>query len=84
MRKLDDDGMRKLDDDGMRNLLIAIVEQTVKDYSDKNPGVRSHASQFLNSEFFVDICDILGLDSTVIKDILKKRGYKKCKKSNLK
>lgn len=76
--------MRKLDDDGMRNLLIAIVEQAVKDYSDKNSGVRSHASQFINSSFFEDICDILGLDSAVIKEFLKKRGYKKCKKSNLK
>lgn len=43
--------MRKLDDDGMRNLLIAIVEQAVKDYSNKNPGVRFHASQFINSSF---------------------------------
>lgn len=76
--------MRKINDDGMRNLLIAIVEQAIKDYSNKNPGVRSHASQFLNSSFFEDICDILGLNSAVIKEFLKKRGYKNCKKSNLK
>lgn len=76
--------MRKLDDDGVKNLLGAIINQAVKDYSSKNPGIRSHASQFLNSSFFEDICDILGLDSAVIKEFLKKRGYKKCKKSNLK
>ncbi|AFK87720.1 hypothetical protein Tsac_2867 [Thermoanaerobacterium phage THSA-485A] len=71
--------MRKLDDNGMKNLLIAIVEQAVRDYSDKNPGVRSHASQFINSSFFEDICDILGFDSTVIKEFLKKRGCKNAK-----
>jgi broad-specificity NMP kinase len=76
--------MRKVDDNGVKNLLAAIVHQAIRDYNIGNPGVRSHASQFLNSEFFVDICDILGLDSSNIKDILQKRGYKKCKKSNLK
>lgn len=76
--------MRKVDDNGVKNLLGAIINQAVKDYSSENPGIRSHASQFINSSFFKDICDILGFDSAFIREFLKKRGYKNCKKSNLK
>ncbi|ETW95836.1 MAG: hypothetical protein ETSY1_28970 [Candidatus Entotheonella factor] len=57
-----------------RALLVALLEQAVKDVRSKNPDVRRAAEKWLwDDTFCVELCQWLGYDHTALIEALEQR-----------